>query len=71
MTNKSIALVVPVLPISDLTRAIDFYHLLGFTSKRYKAGDFYAFIQSDGHELHLRKFSTLNADQNPPAFTSI
>ena len=65
MTNKSIAIVVPVLPISDLTRAIDFYHLLGFTSKRYKAGDFYAFIQRDGHELHLRKFSALNADQNP------
>ena len=65
MTNKSIAIVVPVLPISDLTHAIDFYHRLGFTSKRYKAGDFYACIQRDGHELHLRKFSTLNADQNP------
>ena len=65
MTNKSIAIVVPVLPVSDLTRAIDFYHLLGFTSKRYKDGDFYAFIQRDGHELHLRKFGTLNADQNP------
>ena len=65
MTNKSIALVVPVLPVSDLTRAIDFYHRLGFTSKRYKNGDFYAFIQRDGHELHLRKFTTLNVEQNP------
>ena len=65
MTNKSIALVVPVLPVSDLTRAIDFYHRLGFTSKRYRDGDFYAFIQRDGHELHLRKFTTLNVEQNP------
>ena len=65
MTNKSIAIVVPVLPISDLTSAIDFYHRLGFTSKRYRDGDFYAFIQRDGHELHLRKFTTLNVEQNP------
>lgn len=65
MTNKSIAIVVPVLPISDLTRAIDFYYRLGFTSKRYKDGDFYAFIQRDGHELHLRKLTTLNVEQNP------
>ena len=65
MTNKSIAIVVPVLPISDLTRAIDFYHRLGFTSKRYKNGDFYAFIQRDGHELHLRKLTTLYVEQNP------
>jgi len=64
MANNTIALVVPVLSVSDLTRAIDFYHRLGFSSKRYKDGDIYAFIQRDRHELHLRKFTTLNADQN-------
>jgi catechol 2,3-dioxygenase-like lactoylglutathione lyase family enzyme len=53
MPQPSIALVVPVLPVSNLTRAIDFYHRLGFTSKRFKDGDTYAFIYRDGHELHL------------------
>ena len=53
MPEPSIALIVPVLPVSNLTRAIDFYHRLGFTSKRYKDGDTYAFIHRDGHELHL------------------
>ena len=65
MTNKSIALAVPVLPVRDLTRAIEFYHRLGFSSKRYKDGDNYAFTQRDGHELHLRRFTALEADQNP------
>jgi catechol 2,3-dioxygenase-like lactoylglutathione lyase family enzyme len=65
MTNSSITLVVTVLPISDLTRAIAFYHRLGFTSKRYKDGDGYAFIQRDGHELHLSKLRGLTQTQSP------
>lgn len=65
MANTSIAIVVPVLPVSDLTRAIDFYHLLGFTSKRYQDGDAYAFIQRDGHELHLSKSGRLIQDHSP------
>jgi predicted lactoylglutathione lyase len=46
MANSSIAIVVAVLPVSNLTRAIDFYDLLGFTSKRYQDGDAYALHQS-------------------------
>jgi catechol 2,3-dioxygenase-like lactoylglutathione lyase family enzyme len=65
VAKTSIALVVPVLPVRDLTRAIDFYHHLGFASKRYKDGDSYAFIQRDGHELHLTRSSILMEDQNP------
>jgi len=65
MTDKTIAMVVTVLPVGDLTRAIDFYHRLGFTSKRYKDGDGYAFIQRDGHELHLSRLRGLTQKQSP------
>ena len=64
MANKTIAVVVPVFPVSDLTRAIDFYHRLGFTSKCYKDGDGYAFIHRDGHELHLSTNRNLNGKQS-------
>ena len=39
MSNRTIELVVPVLPVRDLTRTIDFYHCQGLTSKRYQDGD--------------------------------
>jgi catechol 2,3-dioxygenase-like lactoylglutathione lyase family enzyme len=59
-----IAAVVPVLPVQDLTRAIEFYERLGFTAKRYRDGDFYAFIQRDGRELHLSKTPELVPEHN-------
>jgi catechol 2,3-dioxygenase-like lactoylglutathione lyase family enzyme len=65
MANSSIALVVPVLPVSNLTHSIDFYHRLGFTSKRYKDGDGYAFIHRDGHELHLTTLRRLAGQRSP------
>ena len=65
MANSSIALVVPVLRVSNLTRAIDFYHRLGFTSKRYQDGDGYGFIHRDGHELHLTTLRRLTEKQSP------
>jgi catechol 2,3-dioxygenase-like lactoylglutathione lyase family enzyme len=65
MSNRTIELVVPVLPVRDLTRAIDFYHRLGFTSKRYQDGDSYAFINRDGHELHLTRSTTASEARNP------
>jgi len=65
MAKPSIALVVPVLPVSDLTRAINFYHRLGFTSKRYQDGDSYAFIHRDGHELHLTNNRNLIGKESP------
>jgi predicted lactoylglutathione lyase len=65
MANPFITLAVPVLPVSDLTHAIDFYHQLGFTSKRYKDGDTYAFIHRDSHWIHLSKNRNLIQKQSP------
>lgn len=64
MSSETIAVVVPILPVRDLTRAIEFYEHLGFTAKRYRDGDFYAFIQRDGYELHLSKTPELAPENN-------
>lgn len=64
MSSETIAAVVPILPVRDLTRAIEFYEQLGFTAKRYRDGDFYAFIQRDGRELHLSKTAELIPEHN-------
>jgi predicted enzyme related to lactoylglutathione lyase len=64
MSSETIAGVVPILPVQDLTRAIEFYEHLGFTAKRYRDGDFYAFIQRDGRELHLSKTPKLVPEHN-------
>jgi predicted enzyme related to lactoylglutathione lyase len=64
MSSETIAVVVPILPVQDLTRAIVFYEQLGFTARRYRDGDFYAFIQRDGHELHLSKTPELVRENN-------
>ena len=65
MPEPSIALVVPVLPVSNLARAIDFYRRLGFTAKRFKDGDTYAFIHRDGHEIHLTQLRHRTEEPNP------
>jgi catechol 2,3-dioxygenase-like lactoylglutathione lyase family enzyme len=64
MPLETITFVVPILPVQDITRAIGFYRRLGFTAKRYRDGDFYAFIQRDGRELHLAKRSELVPENN-------
>ena len=64
MSSEVIAVVVPVLPVRDLTRAIEFYQQLGFTAKRYRDADFYAFLQRDGRELHLSKSPELIPEHN-------
>jgi catechol 2,3-dioxygenase-like lactoylglutathione lyase family enzyme len=64
MSSETIAAVVPILPVRDLTQAIGFYERLGFTAKRYRNGDFYAFIQRDGRELHLSKTPELIPESN-------
>ena len=63
-SSEVIAAVVPILPVRDLTRAIEFYEHLGFTAKRYRDGDFYTFIQRDGRELHLSKTPELFPEHN-------
>jgi len=64
MSSEAIALAVPILPVRDLMRAIEFYRRLGFTAKRYRDGDFYAFIQRDGRQLHLSKTPELVPENN-------
>jgi catechol 2,3-dioxygenase-like lactoylglutathione lyase family enzyme len=64
MSSETIDVIVPILPVRDLTRAIDFYERLGFTAKRYRDGDFYAFIQRDGRQLHLSKTPELLPEHN-------
>ncbi|HEX5283260.1 MAG TPA: VOC family protein [Bryocella sp.] len=65
MSSETIAGVVPILPVQDLARAIDFCERLGFTAKRYRDGDFYAFIQRDGSHLHLSRRPDLVQENNP------
>jgi uncharacterized glyoxalase superfamily protein PhnB len=64
MSSKTLAVVVPILPVRDLTQAIEFYHCLGFTSRRWRDGDIYAFTHRDGHELHLSKTPDLDPEKN-------
>ena len=64
MANTSVR-AVPILPIKDMDRAIDFYKLLGFSAERYQNGDGYAFLERDGFVLHLNRLETLARDHNP------
>jgi catechol 2,3-dioxygenase-like lactoylglutathione lyase family enzyme len=63
--SKTIAHIVPVHPVKDLARAMDFYRRLGFAAHAWHDGDSYAFVQRDGHELHLTRFTALLEKQNP------
>lgn len=64
MANTS-ASAVPILPVKDMGRAIDFYKLLGFSAERYQNGDGYAFLERDGFRLHLNRSEMLVRDHNP------
>ena len=61
----TLALVVPVLPVRDLARAMDFYRTLGFTAHAWQNGDTYAFLHRDSSELHLRAVPKLDPALNP------
>lgn len=56
---------VPILPVADLTRSIDFYRRLGFSARRYGDGDGYAFLNRDSFQLHLCRSDMLVKDHNP------
>jgi catechol 2,3-dioxygenase-like lactoylglutathione lyase family enzyme len=61
MTN-AIQRVVPILPVSDIARSIDYYKLLGFAARRYEGsggGGGYVFLSRDAFELHLTHASGL------------
>lgn len=56
---------VPILPVKDMGRAIDFYKQLGFAAERYQNGDGYAFLTRDGFEIHLSTSEILVSGQSP------
>lgn len=64
MANGS-ARAVPILPVEDIGRAIDFYKRLGFAARRYRDGDGYAFLDRNDFEIHLSKSELLTSGQSP------
>jgi len=62
---KSIARIVPILPVKNLAQAMDFYRLLGFSAHAWRDGDSYAFLTRDQLDIHLRAAPDLIEGQNP------
>ena len=65
MTSDPVDRIVPILCVKDMTRAIDFYRLLGFSAKRYAGGNGYAFLTRGQWELHLSQSDMLPERENP------
>jgi predicted lactoylglutathione lyase len=65
VTNPSLARIVPILPVRDFQRAMDFYRSLGFFCEPYENGDGYGFIFRDKIEIHLNRIDTLIESHNP------
>jgi len=65
MPSQSIARIVPILPVKNLARAMDFYRLLGFSAHAWQDGDGYAFLTRDQLDIHLRTAPDLIEGQNP------
>jgi catechol 2,3-dioxygenase-like lactoylglutathione lyase family enzyme len=57
--------VSPILCVSDMSRAIAFYTLLGFQAHRYRNGDDYAFLTRGGFEIHLKHSDWLIEGRHP------
>jgi catechol 2,3-dioxygenase-like lactoylglutathione lyase family enzyme len=65
MAKQTIARIVPILPVNNLARAMDFYRLLGFSAHAWRDGDSYAFLTRDQLDIHLRTAPDLIEGQNP------
>jgi catechol 2,3-dioxygenase-like lactoylglutathione lyase family enzyme len=65
MPAQTIARIVPILPVKNLARAMDFYRLLGFSAHAWRDGDSYAFLTRDQLDIHLRTAPDLIEGQNP------
>jgi hypothetical protein len=65
MKKHTIARIVPILPVSDLERAMSYYRRLGFSADPHEDGDECAFLTRDRLEIHLRTESDLIEGQNP------
>jgi hypothetical protein len=64
MAKQPIARIVPILPVKNLARAMDYYRHLGFSTKAYEDGDDYGFLTRDAFEIHLTQSDMLD-DKNP------
>ena len=65
MPAKFLDRIVPILPVKNLARAMDFYRILGFSAHAWHDGDSYAFLTRDQLDIHLRAAPDLIEDQNP------
>ena len=61
------ARVSPVLPVSDIDRAVDHYRKLGFDVRVYEGGAAYAFAARNDIELHLAQVHDLDPATNTSA----
>jgi catechol 2,3-dioxygenase-like lactoylglutathione lyase family enzyme len=64
MPETSIARIVPILPVKNLGRAMDYYRLLGFSAHAWHDGDAYAFLTRNQLDIHLRTAPDLIEGQN-------
>ena len=58
----------PVLPVSDINRAIDHYRKLGFDVQAYEGDAPYAFAVRNSIELHLSQIRDLDAATNTSVY---
>ena len=65
MADHSTQHSVPILPVHNLARAMDFYRRLGFFAQPYQNGNDYAFLNRGGLELHLSASDVLIENHNP------
>lgn len=65
MASSPIVRFSPILTVTDMSRSIGFYELLGFAAERYQGGDSYAFLTRGGLEIHLAQSDMLIKGQNP------
>lgn len=63
----AIALIVPILPVRELVRAMNFYRRLGFSAHAWQDGDTYAFLQRDGQSVHLSRSEKFTGSESPAA----
>lgn len=58
----------PVLPVSDIDRAVDHYRTLGFNVRVYEGAAAYAFAARNDIELHLARVRDLDPATNTSAY---
>ena len=53
MSDVTFSNVAPVIPVTDLNRALRRYRLLGFSARTYEGPARYGYVERNGIELHL------------------